>query len=100
MTRFSPESWKKAGKDLLAAAEDFYASAEPVIVSRVLTATTACPIEEAGAKGDEIPFVAWHHLIGNFAESMSATASKMVATGESYSAAEEEAATKRFWEEK
>lgn len=98
MTTFTPSNWVTAGQAMRQGAEDMYAGSHGVIRAKPLTARTSSPIEGKAVAGDALCNVPWHRLIAYAKESMAMTGSKMVATGEDYSATEEEAATQRFWQ--
>lgn len=98
MTTFTPSAWVTGGEAMRQGAEDMYAGSHGVIRAHPLTARTSSPIESAAVAGDALCNVPWHRLIAYAKESMGVVGSKMVATGEDYSATEEDAATQRFWE--
>ena len=97
MTTFEPSTWKKAGEVMNTAADDMYRSAYAVITAQPFSAKSSSPIDAAAVAGDALCNVPWHQLVAAANEGMTTTATKMVATGTDYAAAEEAAASTRFW---
>lgn len=98
MVDFVPSVWKAQGEVIAGSADDFYRSAHNVIISKVLTARTASPLETELVAGDALCHNPWHHLIAGGYEGLTSVGSRMVATGSDYAATEEQAADNRFWQ--
>ncbi len=96
MTTFTPAVWKAEGQAVRSHADEFYRSAHGLITARI-SSTGASPIDSAAHNGDAKAQATWHNLIAAAYESLTATSSSMVATGEDYGATEEQAAYQRFW---
>lgn len=97
MTTFTPSVWKAQGEQVQATADEFYRSAHGVVTGQPIPTRSGSPIEAAAAAGDALCQNPWHHLIANAYEGLTSVGSRMVGTGDDYTASEESAAGQRFW---
>ncbi|OYN92656.1 hypothetical protein [Parenemella sanctibonifatiensis] len=98
-TDFHPPTWSEQGGKVDSAAQEFYITAEPVITMRPFAAKSNSPIESAAVAGDASCLVPWHRIVAGAKEGMTTVGSKMIGTGNDYSATEEDnaSAAGRFW---
>lgn len=98
MTKFTPSVWREQGERLRTAADEFYRSAHGVQTAAYANGGSS-PIDSTAADRDRECQDTWHHVVAAAYETMTSAASGMEATGSQYKAAEEHAASQRFWED-
>ncbi|WP_296137229.1 hypothetical protein [uncultured Tessaracoccus sp.] len=99
MTRFDGPSWVSGAEKLDALREEWESATFPAAQAEPISAEGSNPVDKAVATATAGLRWPWYDAIGQMGVKLGSDASKMRATGEDYSATEDQAAqaNDRFW---
>lgn len=99
--KFDGPSWIKAGNRMNEIRETWEAETYAAAQAAPVVGDGTVPVDATVAHHTETLKLDWYNLIGNLGVALGSDSSRMKATGENYSATEEQAveANNRFWGE-